>query len=201
MSARHVAIIDSGGANIASLIYACERLGHQATLTTDPALICHAERVILPGVGAAGDAMQRLRERNLVDVIRRLEQPVLGICLGMQLLADASEEEDVECLGIIPGTVKKLTGNTHCPVPNMGWCPVRLVADHDILPHNDQDAWFYFLHSYALPVADYTVATAEHSDSFSAMIAHRNFVAAQFHPERSSSAGAQLLRRFLGGDS
>ena len=198
MPGQQVAIIDSGGANIASLLYACERLGHRAVLTTDPDLISPAKRVILPGVGAAGDAMQRLRDRKLIDVIRGLEQPVLGICLGMQLLAEASEEEDVECLGIVPGTVKKLTGGTHCPVPNMGWCQVTVTAENDILPGSGKGAWFYFVHSYALPVSEYTIATADHADSFSAMIAHKNFVAAQFHPERSSSAGARLLQRFLG---
>jgi glutamine amidotransferase len=201
MSARQIAIIDSGGANIASLVYACDRLGHQATLTTDPERIRRARRVILPGVGAARDAMQRLRDNKLIDVIRRLEQPVLGICLGMQLLAEASEEEDVECLGIVPGTVQKLSGDTHCPVPNMGWCPIEAIAEHDILPQAEEDAWFYFLHSYALPVSACTIATAKHTESFSAMIAHGNFIAAQFHPERSSLAGAKLLRNFLGGDA
>lgn len=198
MFGQRIAIIDSGGANIASLVYACERLGHRAELTTDPNLIRRAKRVILPGVGAAGDAMQRLRDRKLIDVIRGLEQPVLGICLGMQLLAEASEEEDVECLGIVPGTVRKLSGGTHCPVPNMGWCQVTVTAKHDILPEPGKGDWFYFVHSYALPVSDHTIATADHADSFSAVIARRNFVAAQFHPERSSSAGARLLHRFLG---
>ena len=103
-----VAIIDSGGANIASLLYAFERLDTQAVLTTDANVITSAERVVLPGVGAARDAMQRLQDANLVDVIRGLEQPVLGICLGMQLLCEASEEEDVECLGIVPGVAHKL---------------------------------------------------------------------------------------------
>ncbi|NIA26932.1 MAG: imidazole glycerol phosphate synthase subunit HisH, partial [Desulfobulbaceae bacterium] len=107
MTTANLAIVDSGGANIASLLYALERLNISATLTSDAAVITSAERVILPGVGAAKDAMNRLREKKLVDVIRRLRQPVLGICLGMQLLAEASEEEDVDCLGIIPGTVKK----------------------------------------------------------------------------------------------
>jgi len=142
--------------------------------------------------------MRRLRDRDLVDVIRRLEQPVLGICLGMQLLAEASEEEDVECLSIVPGIVRKLSGDAHCPVPNMGWCPVTVTTTHPILPDSGQSEWFYFLHSYALPVSEHTIATADHAASFSAMIARNNFVAAQFHPERSSSAGARLLRDFLG---
>jgi glutamine amidotransferase len=161
-----VAIIDSGGANIASLQFALDRLGYGASLTTAPDVIRSAGKVILPGVGAAADAMQRLRDHDLVDVIRDLRQPVLGICLGMQLLADASEEEDVDCLGIIPGRIR-------------------------------DGSYFYFVHSYALPVSEFTLATARHADEFSAVIGRKNFVAAQFHPERSSADGARLLRNFL----
>lgn len=196
---RKVAIIDSGGANIASLLYACERLGSAARLTTDAQEIGAADRVILPGVGAAADAMQRLRDLRLIDVIRGLQQPVLGICLGMQLLAEASAEDDVDCLGIVPGTVERLDGDAHCPVPNMGWCPIEVTRQHPVLSGLDSGSWFYFLHSYALPVSAETIATAEHSVPFSAMIRRRNFVAAQFHPERSSSAGAKLLQNFLAG--
>jgi glutamine amidotransferase len=156
-----------------------------------------ADRVILPGVGAARDAMQRLRHHQLIDVIRELTQPVLGICLGMQLLADASEEEDVECLGIIPGTAKKMRSDTTCPVPNMGWCPVMKECEHNVLTGIDDGSYFYFLHSYALPVSDYTVAASNHAETFSAVISHNNFVATQFHPERSSSTGSRLLQNFM----
>ena len=193
-----VAIVDSGGANIASLLYAFKRLGVAATLTADPDAIEAAERVILPGVGAARDAMTRLRDASLVDVIRNLQQPVLGICLGMQLLAEASEEEDVECLGIIPGVARRLPGDSGCPVPNMGWCAVTSSRNVPVLDGIDDGSWFYFLHSYALPVGGHTIATANHSEPFSAMIARDNFVAAQFHPERSSAAGARLLANFSG---
>ena len=198
MSKPDVAIVDSGGANIASLLYAFRRLGVDATLTTDPDVIRGAPRVILPGVGAARAAMTRLEEASLIDVIRGLQQPVLGICLGMQLLADASEEEDVECLGIIPGTAERLASDVHCPVPNMGWCTVTQSQDSATLAGIADGSYFYFLHSYALPVSDYTIATATHAEPFSAMLCHRNFVAAQFHPERSSTAGAALLRNFIG---
>jgi glutamine amidotransferase len=129
MPTPSIAIIDSGGANIASLMYAFERLGAGAELTTDAERIRAAERVVLPGVGAARDAMTRLVELDLVDVIRGLSQPVLGICLGMQLLAEASEEEDVECLGVIPGVARKLEGGPACPVPNMGWCAVEATRE------------------------------------------------------------------------
>jgi glutamine amidotransferase len=131
--AQRIAIVDSGGANIASLLYALRRLQTEAILTTDADTIKSAERVILPGVGAAKDAMQRLRENDLVDVIRELTQPVLGICLGMQLLADASEEEDVDCLGIIPGVAAKLPADSNYPVPNMGWCPINKRCNHELL--------------------------------------------------------------------
>jgi glutamine amidotransferase len=195
--AGSVAIIDSGGANIASLLFALERLGSEASLTTRADVIRNADRVILPGVGAAADAMQRLRDSGLVDVIRTLQQPVLGICLGMQLLADASEEEDVDCLGIIPGVVRRLPVAASFPVPNMGWCPVTRLANTALLDGVEDGSYFYFVHSYALPPSDFTLATADHADTFSAVIGRNNFVAAQFHPERSSADGARLLRNFL----
>ncbi len=193
-----VAIIDSGGANIASLLYAFERLGRDAELTTDATIIRNAERVLLPGVGAAKDAMQRLEDARLVDVIRKLDQPVLGICLGMQLLLEGSEEEDVACLGIVPGIAARLTVSTDHPVPNMGWCTTRKTEQDAVMEGIDDNSFFYFLHSYALPVSDVTIATAEHEAPFSAAIRYKNFVATQFHPERSSAAGARLLQNFLG---
>ena len=192
-----VTIIDSGGANIASLLYAFERLGASAELTTDGERIRRAERVLLPGVGAARDAMQRLHAAELVDVIRKLEQPVLGICLGMQLLCDASEEDDVDCLGIVPGVAQKLSIADNFPVPNMGWCATGTSSSHRLLDGIDDGSYFYYLHSYALPVSDNTLATASHAEKFSAVISKDNFVAAQFHPERSSKAGARLLKNFL----
>jgi glutamine amidotransferase len=198
MSGAPVAIIDSGGANIASLKYAFDRLNVATMLTTDAEQIRNSERVILPGVGAARDAMERLHDAGLVAVIRELEQPVLGICLGMQLLAEGSEEDDVECLGIIPGIAKRLPDNAGMAVPNMGWASIMRTSDHALLEGLDDGSYFYFLHSYALPPSGPTIATAEHAESFSAMVAHRNFVAAQFHPERSSAAGARLLQNFIG---
>jgi glutamine amidotransferase len=192
-----IAIVDSGGANIASLLYAFERLGIDANLTTNSETIRTANRVVLPGVGAARDAMQRLQDANLVDVIRGLEQPVLGICLGMQLLCESSEEEDVECLGIIPGVVRKLHVSDGYSVPNMGWCETYATAAHPVLDGISDGSWFYFLHSYALPVCSATIASARHSGDFSAMVCKDNFVAAQFHPERSSDSGARLLRNFV----
>lgn len=196
-----VAIIDSGGANIASLLFAFDRLKTKAILTDDADIIRNADRVLLPGVGAANDAMARLRNAGLVDVIRQLSQPVLGICLGMQLLCDASEEEDVECLGVIPGTARKLKAKPDNPVPNMGWCETEIRTEHKVLDGIEDGSYFYYLHSYALPVSPHTLATATHRDEFSAVIGKDNFVAAQFHPERSSASGARLLGNFLKGPS
>jgi glutamine amidotransferase len=196
-----VAIIDSGGANIASLLIAFERLQTKAILTSDADVIKNAGRVLLPGVGAAKDAMARLIDLKLVDVIRDLKQPVLGICLGMQLLCEASEEEDVECLGVIPGTAKKLPPKPDHPVPNMGWCSTQFTAEHRAIRGIDDGSYFYYLHSYALPVSGNTLATARHAEDFSAIVSHENFVAAQFHPERSSTAGARLLLNFIGTQS
>lgn len=192
-----VAIIDGAGANIASLTGALERLGATGILTSDAATIRNASHAILPGVGAAADAMQRLRRAGLDDVIPGLRQPVLGICLGMQLFAEHSQEDDADCLGIFPGTVERLHGTPETPVPNMGWCPIDNCRPHSLLANIPDGSYFYFVHSYALPVADYAIATATHARPLTAVAATGNFVAAQFHPERSSSAGARFLANFL----
>ncbi len=197
MTSSGVAIIDSGGANIASLKFALARLGVDARLTSDTKTIQNASHVILPGVGAAAAAMQRLTQTGLDKLIPKLEQPVLGICLGMQLLAEASEEDNAECLGVLPGIAKKLSASPESPVPNMGWCATSLTQRDALLAGIDDASYFYFVHSFALPVADYSLATTNHVDEFTAVLKHENFCATQFHPERSSTAGAQLLANFL----
>lgn len=192
-----VAIIDGGGANIASLQYALGRLDAPSVLTADAATIRSASHVILPGVGAARPAMQRLADHDLMEVVRKLERPVLGICLGMQLMGAGSAEDDAECLSIFPDRAMKLQASPATPVPNMGWCRTFHRRDTQLLDGIRNGSWFYFVHSYALPVNDSTVATAVHRDDFSAVMVRNNFHAAQFHPERSSAAGMRLLRNFL----
>ncbi len=195
---REIAIIDSGGANIASLVYALKRLNTSSVLTTDSEIIKNADRVLLPGVGAAKDAMYKLKKAGLVDVIKNLKQPVLGICLGMQLLSDFSEEENVECIGVIPGAASKLKASSTKPVPNMGWCSTEIISKNKILKNIKNNSYFYYIHSYALPVSKFTIATAKHEEPFSAVIQKNNFFATQFHPERSSDEGSKLLANFLG---
>ena len=192
-----LAIIDSGGANISSVKHALRRLRAEPVFTSDIATIRSAERVILPGVGAAGAAMSRLRELNLVECIRALQQPVLGICLGMQLLFDHSDEDDAECLGIIPGRLEKLQSSDGVRVPHMGWNTTTLVREDPLLNGLTADSWFYFVHSYRAPVGDSTLATCMHGESFAAIVRNGNFYGAQFHPERSARHGARLLANFL----
>ncbi len=192
-----LAIIDSGGANISSVKHALRRLGAVPVFTSDIATIRSAERVILPGVGAAGAAMTRLRELGLVECIRGLQQPVLGICLGMQLLFDHSDEDDTGCLGIIPGRLEKLQPSEGTRVPHMGWNTTTLVREDPLLNGLSADPWFYFVHSYRAPVDDSTLATCMHGESFAAIVRNGNFYGAQFHPERSARHGARLLANFL----
>ena len=175
-----LAIIDSGGANISSVMHALRRLGADPVFTADAETIRSAERVILPGVGAAGAAMSRLGELGLLECIRELKQPVLGICLG-----------------IIPGTLKKMKPSTGVRVPHMGWNTTTTVRDDPLLTGLPQQPWFYFVHSYCAPIGDSTLATCNHGESFAAVVRQDNFRGAQFHPERSAHSGARLLANFL----
>ncbi len=195
-----IAIIDSGGANIASVTFALERCGATATLTTDAEMIASADKVILPGVGAAPVAMAQLQKAGLVDCIRGLTQPVLGICLGMQLLFERSEEGDTALLGLIPGTVGAIQPAPGLSIPHMGWnrlLPTAGAAANPLLKGINDGAHVYFVHSYFAPVSGDTVAACRYGADFTALVAHGNFMGAQFHPERSGPIGARILQNFL----
>ncbi|MDP1696220.1 MAG: imidazole glycerol phosphate synthase subunit HisH [Xanthomonadaceae bacterium] len=192
-----VAVVDSGGANIASVCFALQRLGVEAELTGDAAVIRSAERVILPGVGAAAPAMARLRELNLVQTLREIAAPLLGICLGMQLLFDVSDEGDTPCLGLLPGRVGLLPDAPGVRVPHMGWNTLEPVRDVSLLDGIGNGAQAYFVHSYAAPVTDDCIAVCCHGQRFAAMVQRGHVAGAQFHPERSASTGARVLHNFI----
>jgi glutamine amidotransferase len=192
-----LAIVDSGGANIASVRFALERLGIRSELTADPAVIRAAERVILPGVGSAQEGMKRLQAKGLVEVVRGLKQPTLGICLGMQLLFEASEEGNTPSLGLIPGRVALLPESPGITVPHMGWNTLDVRQPTPLLQGFDAATRFYFVHSFAGPVNAFTAASCTHGTAFAAVVQRGNFSGVQFHPERSGAAGAQLLKNFL----
>ena len=194
-----IAIIDSGGANIASVRFALERLGVAGELTADPAVITAADKVILPGVGAAPVAMAQLESAGLIDCIRALTQPVLGICLGMQLLFERSEEGDTPLLGLIGGSCRAFDASAGLTVPHMGWNRLSPTgtSPHPLLAGIEVGAHVYFVHSYAAPVSDDTVASCSYGTDFTALVARGNFMGAQFHPERSGPVGSRLLENFL----
>ncbi len=197
MSATNVVIIDSGGANIASLRSALERLGASCEVSADPAVVSAAPRALLPGVGAAADAMARLRTAGLVDIIRALRQPLLGICLGMQLLYEYSEEGNGPCLGLLAGDVRRIPGEPGRPVPHMGWNTCDLRRADPLLAGVGTTDYFYFLHSYAAPATERCSATVTYGEPLCAVASSGNFHGVQFHPERSGLAGARVLRNFL----
>ena len=192
-----VVLIDAGGANIGSVRYAFERLGANARFSADPAVIAAADRVVLPGVGAAAAAMARLHELGLESCVRDLRQPLLGVCLGMQLLFDSSEEGDVDCLGLLPGRVRKLKGSPTLRVPHMGWNTLEPVLDDALLDGVTAGDSAYFVHGYAAPVTCDTLATSTHGETFAAVVRRGNRMGAQFHPERSATTGARILENFL----
>ncbi len=192
-----IALIDSGGANISSVEAALERLNVKAVFTKSESIIREADKVILPGVGAAKDAMKKLNDAGLADVIRSLTQPVLGICLGMQLLFDRSEEGNTGTLGIIGGDVTHFRPAPDKTVPHMGWNNVTPVHDHPLFAGLGNEAYFYFVHSYYAPVVAETIGTCTYDETFTAVVAKDNFFGCQFHPERSGAAGQKVIGNFL----
>ena len=194
-----LAVVDSGVANLASVMAALQRLGVAAEVTDKAERIQTASRVILPGVGSASAAMAQLEARRLIPVIRGLTQPVLGICLGMQLLFAHSEEGGgQDCLGLIRGNVERLPPKFDMPVPHMGWNQIKLHhVDHPLLRSIENGSFVYYVHSYAASVGDYTLASCAYSETFTAVAGHKNFFGCQFHPERSGIVGQQILKNFL----
>ncbi len=190
-------IIDSGGANLASLQYAFERLGAKTRVSADAQEIAAAPRVVLPGVGCAADAMERLHRGGLARLLPSLTQPVLGICLGMQLLFERSAEGATECLGVLPGEVRRLSAAPGRPVPHMGWNQLDPSRADPLLAGLEPGAYFYFVHGYAVPAGELTVATVDYGGTLSAVVRRGNFWGVQFHPERSAAGGARLLGNFL----
>jgi len=189
-----LAIVDVGCGNIGSVGIAFERFGLSPIVSGDAATLASADKVILPGVGAAGYAMAQIKARGLNGPLRALKQPVLGICLGMQLLFERSEEDGTECLGIVAGSVRKLEPGPGMPVPHMGWS--RLTVGDDRLGLADGD-YVYFAHSFACDPVPETAASTVYGREIPAVVRSGNWLGAQFHPERSGEAGARFLRAFL----
>jgi glutamine amidotransferase len=185
------------GANLASLRFAFARLGHEIEVSDDPERLKAASHVVLPGVGAARDAMQRLERLGLTEVVPTLEAPVLGICLGMQLLFRHSAEEDADCLGIIDSSVERLPETPGLPIPEMGWNQVLFDRPSALTAGIESGAYAYFVHSYAAPLGAYTRGETEYGTRFSSIVEQGNFFGTQFHPERSSLMGARILENFL----
>jgi glutamine amidotransferase len=189
-----VAIIDYDAGNVRSLQFALERLGVESVLTADLEVIKTAEKVIFPGQGAAGSAMEKLQQTGLDQLIPNLQQPVLGICLGMQLLCDATEEGDVKGLGIVSGKVIRFSDQVK--VPQMGWNTISKLQTTLFKGINEED-FMYLVHSYYVPLLPETIAQSDYDGAYSVALQKDNFYGVQFHPEKSSTAGSQLLQNFL----
>ncbi|TXH72052.1 MAG: imidazole glycerol phosphate synthase subunit HisH [Lysobacteraceae bacterium] len=204
---RHgdLALIDAGGANLGSVRYALQRIGAQPRLVRDADELGEPARILLPGVGAAAPSMALLRERGLDIALRASTVPLLGVCVGMQLLFESSDEGDVRCLGLLPGRVRKLADGPGVRVPHMGWNRLRKRTPPDptartLLDGIDDGAYVYFVHSYAVLAEDgaaYVLADTEHGGRFAAVVGQGLRFGAQFHPERSAAVGLRLLANFL----
>ncbi|HTL06687.1 MAG TPA: imidazole glycerol phosphate synthase subunit HisH [Chitinophagaceae bacterium] len=196
-----LAIIKYNAGNIQSVLYALERIGLQATVTDDVEQIQKADKVIFPGVGEASTAMAYLRERKLDQLIISLKQPVLGICLGMQLMCKHSEENNTDCLGIFDEDVRYFghlpaTGKSNFKIPQIGWNDIYALSTplFNTLP---QHSYCYFVHGYYAALGEHTIATADYIIPYSAGLHKGNFYGVQFHPEKSAAAGEQILKNFL----
>ena len=188
-----VAIIDSGGSNLRSVAKAIDRLNKSYVITDIADEIMKASFVILPGVGSAEIVMNELRKKNLVDVINNLKQPVLGICIGMQILFEYSAEGNTKCLGLIEGEIQKFDESADLKVPQMGWNKVTF-SDQKLKKFNN---YYYFANSYYSGIQKYTTATSEYGDIFTSVVEKNNFLGCQFHPEKSSEAGEYFLQYFF----
>lgn len=190
-------IVNTGVANLASVYFACERLGVKAVISSQPDQIRLAKRIILPGVGAAPFAMQSLHKQNLCNLLSSLSQPILGICLGMQLLFERlNEGSGCTGLGLIPGTINRLDSHNQ-PIPHMGWNQLQLLAADPILDGVKNGEYVYFVHSYAAPLLPVSLAKTQYGQEFSAIVRYKNVYGCQFHPERSGQTGMQILHNFL----
>jgi glutamine amidotransferase len=192
-----IVIVDSGGANLISIIGAIERLGKEVIVSSSRQDIAEASHIILPGVGAAKTVMQRLNTLGLVDVLKAISKPVLGICVGMQVLFEFSEEGRTACLGLLKGTVKKLPFIANLYLPHMGWNTIKICASSVLMQDIAHDAYVYYVHNYAVPISSNTIAATVYGSPFSAAVQHRNFMGVQFHPELSGAIGRQILNNFL----
>lgn len=199
MAQQNIVIVNTGCANISSVKFALERLGVAVTVSDDPATISRADKVFLPGVGNAMAAMKSIKTKQLATALKALKQPVLGVCLGMQLMVESSAESSagtIDCLHLMPGKVERLrAGNLR--LPHMGWNTLTQVQPSPLFTGIDVGTYFYFVHSFAVPVYTQTLAACEYGQAFSAAIQHNNFFGVQFHPERSGEAGSQLLTNFV----
>lgn len=203
MLASKIVIVDTGCANLSSVLFAIKRVGFDAQITDDTALISSADKVILPGVGNAKHAMKNIQDKNLISCLQSLKQPVLGFCLGMQLMCTKSFEtslgklqESIDCLNLIPTDVKPLEA-PNLRLPHMGWNTLTEVIDHPVFNGINVGDYFYFVHSFAVPVGDYTAAQCQYGQAFSAAIIKDNFIGCQFHPERSGANGSKIIKNFL----
>lgn len=192
-----VVIIDTGCANLSSVKFAIERLGYSVMVSREADVLRNADKLFLPGVGTAQEAMRNLTDRKLIELVKSLTQPVLGICLGMQLLAEFSAEGNIATLGLISGSIEHMPTSAGVRLPHMGWNQIEPQQDHPLFKDIPSGSYFYFVHSYALAVGGDTIATCTHGVPFTAAVNRNNFYGVQFHPERSSKAGAQLIKNFL----
>ena len=193
---QKVTIIDTGCANLSSVKFAIERLGYQAEISRDLQKLKQANKLLLPGVGTAKAAMNNLQQRDLIETIQALTQPVLGICLGMQLMTEYSTEGNISTLNLMSGRTELLP-DVGLPLPHMGWNQVHFLENEVLFSEIPQNSYFYFVHSFAVLPNQNTIATCEYGVPFSAALHKDNFYGVQFHPERSGKVGAQLLRNFI----
>lgn len=192
-----IAVIKYNAGNIFSVECALHRIGVEAIVTDDIDIITNADKVIFPGVGEASSAMHHLRKNGLDAIIKNLTRPVLGICIGQQLLCSHSEEGNVDCIGIFEAQVKRFISNSDSDkIPHMGWNTIN-ISPNKLIPQSLDGKYVYYVHSYYVPVNDYTIATTDYIHPFSAALHKDNFYATQFHPEKSGDIGETILKSFL----